>query len=77
MFDTCAVGVVAIPANTLFLEGFVAWTATDTYNPRDLNPHAPIRFYSLLLFRDGFESGHTSAWSTTSAASPRPPGGAS
>jgi len=36
--------------NRIFL---IAWTPTDVYNPRELNPHAPIRFstdpYSLYL----------------------------
>ncbi len=44
MFDTCEIGLITLPSSGVQVEGYVAWTATDTYNPRDLNPHAPIRF---------------------------------
>jgi hypothetical protein len=44
MFDTCEIGLITMPSPGVQVEGYVAWTATDTYNPRDLNPHAPIRF---------------------------------
>jgi hypothetical protein len=46
VFDTCEVGFVTMP-RALTVSGYVAWTATDTYNPRDLNPHAPIVFTPL------------------------------
>jgi hypothetical protein len=46
MFDTCEIGLISMPNKGVHLAGYVAWTATDTYNPRDLNPHAEIRFSS-------------------------------
>ena len=53
MFDTCEIGLLTMPDHGVYVAGYVAWTATDTYNPRELNPHAPIRFstdpYSLFL----------------------------
>lgn len=53
MFDTCEIGLIHMPNTGVSVAGYVAWTATDTYNPRDLNPHAEIRFstdpYSIFL----------------------------
>jgi hypothetical protein len=38
--------------------GYVAWTPTDTYDPRALNPHASIRFSTdpYALFLPGVEA---------------------
>lgn len=47
IFDTCEVGFITMPSRGVEVNGFVAWTATDVYNPRDLNPHAPIVFTRL------------------------------
>jgi hypothetical protein len=44
VLDTCEIGVLTMPSPGVQVEGYVAWTATDTYNPRELNPHAPVRF---------------------------------
>lgn len=53
MFDTCEIGLISMPSAGVSVSGYVAWTATDTYNPRELNPHASIRFstdpYSIFL----------------------------
>lgn len=44
MFDTCEIGLLTMPSPGVQVEGYVAWTATDIYNPRELNPHAQVRF---------------------------------
>ena len=45
-FDTCEIGLIHMPSKGVHVAGYVAWTATDVYNPRELNPHAEIRFSS-------------------------------
>lgn len=53
MFDTCEIGLIKMPNTGVSVAGYVAWTPIDTYNPRELNPHAEIRFstdpYSIFL----------------------------
>lgn len=44
MLDTCEIGLLTMPSPGVQVDGYVAWTADDVYNPRDLNPHAPLRF---------------------------------
>lgn len=64
VFDTCEIGLVSLSTRGVLVDGYWAWTATDIYNPHELNPHAPIAFTTPpLVFGDGFETGDTSAWS--------------
>lgn len=53
MFDTCEIGKITMPHTGVTVSGYYAWTATDTYNPRELNPHTEIRFstdpYAIFL----------------------------
>ncbi len=53
MFDTCEIGMITMPNTGVTVAGYYAWTASDTYNPRELNPHAEIRFstdpYAIFL----------------------------
>lgn len=53
MFDTCEIGLITMPDRGVRVAGYVAWTPTDIYNPREQNPHSSIRFsadpYSIFL----------------------------